>query len=184
MTSVFSTTASSSPPASWTSTRHYDPQLNLGSARDTSRCTGVTTVAPAIGVLDLTCRADDQDYRRADVLARRGEDCTGARPIPWDRGRLGEYLASLEGSIAMNVGVRRPPPRCGRWVMGDAAFERRPRRWSWRHRACWRRRCRRCVGSLVSTAPTPGLSGPERVFSRLRAGTASLEHPEMRSLAD
>ena len=104
---------------------HYDPQLTWDPLCDTSALHGVTTVAAGnCGFSIAPCRDNDHAYV-AQMFARvEGMDPEALDRVPWGFSTFSEYLASLSGALAMNVGMYVGHSALRRWVMGDASFQR------------------------------------------------------------
>jgi N-acyl-D-amino-acid deacylase len=160
---------------------HYDPQLTWDPLCDTSALHGVTTVAAGnCGFSIAPCRGDDHAYV-AQMFARvEGMDARALDRIPWGFETFGEYLASIEGSIAMNVGMYVGHSALRRWVMGDAAFERASTELELAD-----------IGTLLADAMAAGALGLSSSHAPTHLDSADRPVPsrlasldEMRSLAD
>jgi N-acyl-D-aspartate/D-glutamate deacylase len=104
---------------------HYDPQLTWDPLCDTSSLHGVTTVAAGnCGFSVAPCRPDDRAYL-AQVFARvEGMDPSALDHVRWDFVSFGDFLASREGRLGVNLGMYVGHSAVRRWVMGEAAHER------------------------------------------------------------
>ena len=106
---------------------HYDAQLFWDGSATPSSCHGVTTVvAGNCGFTLAPLKAQDADYTRRMMSRVEGMSVEALeRGVPWSWQSFGEYLDSLEGSIAVNAGFLVGHCALRRYVLGDDA-NRRP----------------------------------------------------------
>jgi N-acyl-D-aspartate/D-glutamate deacylase len=105
---------------------HYDAQLHWDGAATPSSNHGVTSVIGGnCGFTLAPLRAEDGDYIRR-MMARVEGMAIPALELgaTWDWESFGDYLASLDGRIALNAGFTVGHCALRRYVMGPAAVER------------------------------------------------------------
>lgn len=113
-------------PGFWDIHTHYDVQLLWDPLATSSIWHGVTTVVTGnCGFSPAPCRPEDQDFMTRTLARLEGvelEVLAGTLPWPWET--FGEYLATLEGRLGVNVIAQVGHMAVRRYVMGAEASER------------------------------------------------------------
>lgn len=113
-------------PGFWDIHTHYDVQLLWDPLATSSSWHGVTTVVTGnCGFSPAPCRREDQAWMTRTLARLEGVDVDvldQSRPWPWES--FGEYLATLDGSLGVNVIAQIGHMALRRYVMGEAASER------------------------------------------------------------
>jgi len=106
---------------------HYDAQLHWEPTASPASWHGVTTVLTGNCGFTLAPAKPEDTGWLAQMLSR----VEGMAPealaegLRWSGGTFGQYLHALDGRIAVNMGAYVGHSAIRRWVMGDAASERR-----------------------------------------------------------
>jgi len=106
---------------------HYDAQLHWEPTASPASWHGVTTVLTGnCGFTLAPARPEDTTWL-AQMLSRvEGMSADAlARGLRWSGGSFGQYLHALDGRIAVNMGAYVGHSAVRRYVLGDAASERR-----------------------------------------------------------
>ncbi len=113
-------------PGFWDIHTHYDVQLLWDPMASSSSWHGVTTIVTGnCGFSPAPCRPEDQPWMTRTLARLEGIDVDvleRSRPWPWQS--FGEYLATLDGSLGVNVIAQVGHMAIRRYVMGEAASER------------------------------------------------------------
>jgi N-acyl-D-amino-acid deacylase len=113
-------------PGFWDIHTHYDVQLLWDPLATSSSWHGVTTVVTGnCGFSPAPCRPEDQPWMTRTLARLEGVDVDvldRSRPWPWQT--FGEYLATLDGALGVNVIAQVGHMAIRRYVMGEAASER------------------------------------------------------------
>ncbi|MDE0934125.1 MAG: amidohydrolase family protein [Novosphingopyxis baekryungensis] len=116
-------------PGFWDIHTHYDVQLLWDPLATSSSWHGVTTIVTGnCGFSPAPCRPDDQEFMTRTLARLEGveiEVLAGTLPWPWET--FGEYLATLEGRLGVNVIAQVGHMALRRYVMGAEASEREAR---------------------------------------------------------
>lgn len=100
---------------------HYDAQLFWDPAASSSSLHGVTTViAGNCGFTLAPLHARDADYTRRMMAKVEGMPLAALEEgVPWGWSTFGEYLAALDGRVAVNTGFLVGHCALRRYVMGE-----------------------------------------------------------------
>lgn len=113
-------------PGFWDIHTHYDVQLLWDPLATSSIWHGTTTVVTGnCGFSPAPCRPEDQPWMTRTLARLEGVDVDvldRSRPWPWES--FGEYLATLDGALGVNVIAQVGHMAIRRYVMGTAASER------------------------------------------------------------
>jgi N-acyl-D-aspartate/D-glutamate deacylase len=113
-------------PGFWDIHTHYDVQLLWDPLATPSSWHGVTTVVTGnCGFSPAPCRPEDQEWMIRTLARLEGVDVELLRQsLPWPWESFGDYLATLDGGLAVNVLAQVGHIALRRYVMGSAASER------------------------------------------------------------
>ncbi len=113
-------------PGFWDIHTHYDVQLLWDPLATSSSWHGVTTVVTGnCGFSPAPCRPEDQRWMTRTLARLEGVDVDVldlSRPWPWES--FGEYLATLDGKLGVNIVAQVGHMAIRRFVMGEAASDR------------------------------------------------------------
>src|SRR4029453_17588461 len=105
---------------------HYDAQLHWEPTASPASWHGVTTILTGnCGFTFAPAKPDDVPWLLQMLSRVEGMSAdTLAAGVPFAGGSLGDFLAGLEGRVAVNVAANVGHCAVRRWVMGDEASER------------------------------------------------------------
>jgi N-acyl-D-aspartate/D-glutamate deacylase len=105
---------------------HYDAQLHWEPTASPASWHGVTTLLTGnCGFSLAPSRPEDVGWLLLMLSRVEGMSAeTLAAGVPFSGGSVGDFMAGLDGRIAVNVGVNVGHCAVRRWVMGDEASER------------------------------------------------------------